>query len=221
MSFDVAALNAGFNADSDPLELIRKGLELAENPVLTTNFGPHEGVILHMCTQVKPDIPVVWMDSGYATAKTYHVAEELTQKLNLNLHVYNPQWSASRRNAVMDIHPQPGDESILDHPRYEEFKQQVKMEPFGRAMKEWAPDVWFTAIRAQQNEGRAEMEPASMELDGMLDGGVLRLAPVFHWTTKQMFEYLRDNQLPNVEWEEYFDPTKLRLDLECGLHVQK
>lgn len=213
---DLTQINTDFTADSDPQELIQWACDKNLKSILTTNFGPFEGVILHMVTQVKPDIDVIWMDSGYATPKTYHVAEELINKLNLNLHVYNPQMSAARRNAVMDIHPEPGDESILEHPRYEEFKEQVKMEPFGRAMREWAPEVWFTAIRADQNANRANLEPASMEMGGK----VLRLAPVFYWSTKQMYDYLQKHGLANVEWHEYFDPTKLRLDLECGLHVQ-
>lgn len=79
----------------DPLALIEWAMRQGKRPLCTTNFRPFEAVILHMVTRVKPDIPVVWMDSGYNTPATYRFADELVRRLDLNLVSYVPRLISS------------------------------------------------------------------------------------------------------------------------------
>lgn len=189
-----------------PLKLIEWACAQNDHAICTTNFGPFEAVILHMVTRVKPDISVVWMDSGYATPATYRFADEITGQLKLKLQVYLPQRTRAHREAVDGPTPTLGD------PRLEAFTREVKLEPFERAMREIAPKVWFTAVRAEQTAVRAAMQPVSVNQDGML-----KVAPVLHWSSRQMQEYLKRHGLPNNF--DYFDPTKIEGNRECGLHV--
>lgn len=189
-----------------PLKLVEWACAQDDHAICTTNFGLFEAVILHMVTRVKPDMPIVWMDSGYATPATYRFADEVTQQLGLQLSIYLPRRSRAHREAV------DGDTPKLDDPRHADFTREVKLEPFERAMREVAPKVWFTAVRAEQTAVRAAMEPVSVNGDGLL-----KVAPVLHWTSKQMQEYLQLNGLPNNF--DYFDPTKVEGNRECGLHV--
>ena len=178
----------------------------AKAPVLTTNFGPHEAAILHMVTQVKPDIPVVWIDSGYGTGATYRFARQLIDRLGLNIRIYHPEYSRAYRSAVMGGVPE------VDTPEHDEFTRQVKLEPFARAMASEAPDVWLTAIRKDQTAFRQELEVASETRDGYL-----RIAPLLNWTELDVEEYLVEHDLP-IE-EDYYDPTKILGNRECGLHT--
>ena len=68
-------------ATLSPQDIIASVLAGAKAPVLTTNFGPHEAAILHMVTRIKPDIPVIWIDSGYGTNATYRFARQLINQL--------------------------------------------------------------------------------------------------------------------------------------------
>ena len=172
---------------------------------MTTNFGPHAGVLLHMVSQIQPDMPVVWIDSGYATRHTYRLAERLIYDLGLNIQVYNPLISAARRNALMGI-------PDVDDPQHEEFTRQVKLEPFARAMADTAPDVWLTAVRRDQTAFRQTMNTVSQDRPG----GVIKVAPVLDWTETEMAAYLKKHNLPNEL--RYYDPTKVWGDRECGLH---
>ena len=63
MSSKLEQINRDFA--NNPQELIEWAFSQGERPICTTNFRPFEAVILHMVTQVRPDIPIVWMDSGY------------------------------------------------------------------------------------------------------------------------------------------------------------
>ena len=191
---------------NDPQALVDWAVSLGGKTITTTNFGPFEAVILHMATRAQPEMEIVWMDAGYATPATYKFADEVVDKLNLNLTVYHPLRSRAHREAI------DGETPTIDDPRHADFTKEVKLEPFERAMRETAPDVWLTAVRAEQTAVRAAMEPVSVNKDGMV-----KVAPVLHWSSKQMHEYCEAHGLPNNF--DYFDPTKVEGDRECGLHV--
>ncbi|RVU29507.1 MULTISPECIES: phosphoadenosine phosphosulfate reductase family protein [Neptunomonas] len=206
MSIDLTAANAAV-ADKSPQEIIAWAIAQAENPVVTTNFRPYESVILHMAVQAKPDIRVLWVDSGYNTSATYRFAEQVIQDLNLNVEVYIPRETAARRNVLMKGIPD------IDDPLHEEFTRQVKLEPFQRALAEIKPDVWLNAIRKDQTEFRQSLEIVSQSKDG-----ILKVAPLFNLTEADLDAYLAEHNLPNEH--DYFDPTKAVETRECGLHTQ-
>lgn len=191
----------------NPQALVEWAIAQGKRPICTTNFRPFEAVILHMVTQAQPDIPIVWMDSGYNTQATYAFADALIKRLNLNVVSFVPQRTRAHREAL------EGDFPGIDDPRHAAFTQEVKIEPFERALGEMRPDVWFTALRAEDTAERAKMQPVSLG-----DGDLLKVAPVLHWSAKQMHEYLVEHDLPNNF--DYFDPTKVEEKRECGLHLQ-
>ena len=201
---DLARINTelGRNAPA----LVDWALGLHQPAIVTTNFRPFEAVILHLVTQVKPDVPVVWMDNGYNTEATYRFVDEVTQRLKLNLHVYLPRRSRAHREAVEGATPG------LDDPRHKAFTEEVKLEPFTRALRETAPKVWFTALRATDTAVRAQMEPVSLNPDGLI-----KVAPLLHWSSKELHDYCKAHDLPNNF--DYVDPTKGEDNRECGLHL--
>src|SRR5512137_755918 len=78
--------------------------------LVSTNFRPYEAVVLHLCVQAKPDIPVLWVDHGYNRPATYRHAEQLRSLLQLNLKAYLPRVSAAHRDAVSGPVPALDDE---------------------------------------------------------------------------------------------------------------
>lgn len=204
MELDVASANAEL-AGKHPGEIVDWAVSQGGRTIVTTNFGPNSAVMLHLASRAQPDIPVVWIDSGYSTRKTYVFAERLIDDLDLNMHVYNPRISAARRNALMGI-------PDVDDPRHEEFTNQVKLEPFARAMNEIKPDIWLTAVRRDQTAFRADMEVVSQDDSD----GVIKVAPVLEWTAADMAAYRLKHGLPDET--SYYDPTKVLANRECGLH---
>lgn len=192
-----------------PLEIVRWAVAQANGrAVVSTNFRPYEAVILHLCVQVQPDMPVLWVDHGYNRPATYIHAEHLRQLLRLNLKAYLPRMSAAHRDAIHG--PIPGAE---EEERLKLFSALVKLEPFQRGMSELAPAVWITALRQVQNPDRAGLDIVSEDRNF----GTLKLSPLFYWTDAEMEAYLQHHGLPN-EWD-YFDPAKAQEKRECGLHT--
>ena len=204
MSMDLTHINAvlGRNAQG----LVDWAVGLNQRAIITTNFRPFEAVILHMVTRANPQVPVVWMDSGYNTGATYRFADEVTKLLGLRLHIYLPRRSRAHREAVAGSTP------ALDDPRHAAFTEEVKLEPFTRALRETQPEVWFTALRATDTAVRAQMEPVSVNPDGLI-----KVAPLLHWSSKDLYQYCELHGLPNNF--DYVDPTKGEDNRECGLHL--
>jgi phosphoadenosine phosphosulfate reductase len=193
----------------NPLEITRWAVGLAlGQTIVSTNFRPFEAVMLHLCVQAQPGIPVLWVDHGYNRPATYKHAEELKNLLKLNLRSYLPRMSAAHRDAIHGAVPGPEDEAAL-----KEFSAIMKLEPFQRGMRELAPKVWITALRKVQNPGRAGLDIVTEDANF----GTLKVSPVFHWTDQQMEQYLAQHKLPN-QWD-YFDPAKADDKRECGLHA--
>jgi phosphoadenosine phosphosulfate reductase len=191
------------------IEIVRWAVAQANGrAIVSTNFRPYEAVVLHLCVQAQPDIPVLWVDHGYNRPATYRHAEQLRQQLNLNLKPYLPRMTPAHRDAIYGKIPSTDDEQGL-----KQFSTLMKLEPFQRGMKELAPTVWITALRKVQNPNRAGLDIVSEDRNF----GSLKVSPVFYWSDADMENYLEQHDLPN-EWD-YFDPAKADEKRECGLHA--
>jgi len=185
-------------------EIIEFALSLGEKPVITTNFRPYEVAILNAVTEIKKDIKVIWCDTGYNTNQTYKHGEEIIKKLNLNIHLYTPKQTVAHRNVMLGV-------PSIEDPKHAIFTEQVKLEPFARAMQEHQPDVWFTNLRKGQTAFRNTINIVSQSKDGKL-----KVSPFYNWRDTALDTYLEEKGLPN-EFT-YFDPTKVESNRECGLH---
>jgi phosphoadenosine phosphosulfate reductase len=205
---EILKANAELRSKS-PLEIVHWAVARAKGrAIVSTNFRPYEAVILHLCTQVQPDMPVLWVDHGYNRPATYKHAEELKKLLKLDIKPYLPKISATHRDAIYGEIPTPEDEAAL-----QEFSKVMKIEPFQRGMKELAPTIWITALRKDQNPNRAALDIVSEDKNF----NTLKVCPIFYWGDAEMEAYLKQHNLPN-EWD-YFDPAKADDKRECGLHA--
>ena len=197
--------------DKPALDILKWAIAQANGrAIVSTNFRPYEAVILHLITQVQPDIPVLWVDHGYNRPATYKHAEQLKAQLKLNIKAYLPKLTAAHYDAVHGGMPEPTPEN---EERIKAFSTVMKLEPFQRGMKELAPTVWITALRKVQNPNRAGLDIVSPD-DNF---NSLKVSPLFHWSDAEMEAYLKQHSLPN-EWD-YFDPAKADDKRECGLHA--
>ena len=190
--------------NSSPKEIIEWAVQYSNEAIVTTNFRPYESAILYAVTNEKNDVKVIWCDTGYNTNETYKHAEELIERLALNVDLYVPRQTVAHRNVTLGI-------PSVDDPKHAFFTDQVKLEPFQRAIKEHQPKIWFTNLRKGQTAFRDNIDIVSVSKDG-----IVKVSPFYHWSDKELDEYLEMNKLPN-EFT-YFDPTKVDSNRECGLH---
>ena len=147
---------------------------------------------------------MIWCDTGYNTRNTYKHAEVLIEQLGLNIDLYVPKQTSAHRDVVLGI-------PNVDDEKHKLFTEQVKLEPFRRAMEFHAPKIWFTNLRKGQTTFRDSIDIVSQGKDG-----ILKVSPFYNWSDEQLDIYLEEYGIPN-EFK-YFDPTKVLENRECGLH---
>jgi len=194
--------------------------------MLSTSFGAQSAVSLHMVTLQWPEIPVVMVDTGYLFPETYRFADQLTERLKLNLKVYRPETSAAWFEARHGKLWEHGIEGI------EQYNKISKVEPMNRAIRELGIRGWITGLRRQQAKSRKELGVLGLQ------NGIVKIQPIIDWTDKMVFQYLTKHDLPyHPLWEKGYvsigdvhttrpltgDMTEeetrfFGLKRECGLH---
>ena len=152
---------------------------------MSTSFGIQSAVTLRLATRVLPEIPVIWIDTGYLPAETYRYADELTTRLKLNLRVYQSAISPARMEALQGRLWETGDAS--DYQRYDDIR---KVEPMRRALDEIQPTAWISGLRAQQTDFRKTLSRVAF------DGQRHKILPILHWTSRDVYRFMVDNDLP-------------------------
>lgn len=203
---DLSAINAEL-AGKSPDEIISWAASLEKRTIMTTTFGDHSAVILHMVSSIMRHINIIWVDTGYNSSATYRFADKLMNWLDLKVDIFSPLMTSARRNVLMKGIPEVGE------PLHEEFSRQVKFEPFERAFREIKPEVWITGVRREQTEHRKNLDIVTWTKEGYL-----KVAPILDWTEQDLDDYLEEHKLPNEP--DYYDPTKGQETRECGLHTK-
>ncbi|EAZ92366.1 phosphoadenosine phosphosulfate reductase [Crocosphaera chwakensis] len=162
-----------------------------EGLVMSTSFGIQAAVMLHLVTQVVPDIPVIWVDTGYLPAETYRFADELSERLKLNLKVYQSPLTPARMEALYGKLWNQHDLESLN--RYDLIR---KVEPMQRALKELQATAWLAGLRRQQTEHRKSLERVELQ------GEQYKVYPILTWNSRDIYHYLTAHDLP---YHPYFD----------------
>jgi phosphoadenosine phosphosulfate reductase len=206
----------------DPREVIVRTLVQAEIPCITSSFQAECVVLTHMLREVRPDIPVLFLDTFHHFPQTLAYRDELSERwgLNLiNLRAGTPSvglWQAESTEACCKRH---------------------KVEPLFSALEGY--DTWFTALRRDQSPSRANLKE---EEPFKLPSGksITRVAPIAGWTAKDVWAYAKQYEIPLLSLYELgytsigcepctelpFDPDNPRSGrwhgqkLECGIHIQ-
>ena len=209
-------------------ERVRWALErFQSHTMLSTSFGVQSAVLLHMVTQQWSDIPVVMVDTRYLFPETYRFADQLTERLKLNLKVYRAEVSAAWLEARHGKMWEHGVEGI------ERYNKINKVEPMQRAIRELDVQGWITGLRRQQAKSRKEVGVLQLQ------NGVTKIQPIIDWTDRDVFQYLKKHDLPyHPLWEQGYvsigdvhttrpltanmteEETRFfGLKRECGLHI--
>jgi phosphoadenosine phosphosulfate reductase len=152
--------------------------------VLTTSFGVQSAVMLHLVTMQIPEIPVIFVDTGYLFPSTYTFAASLTERLKLNLKTYTPLQTAAQQEA---IHGKLWEQGIDGIQRYNRIN---KVEPMNRAVQGLGAIAWLSGLRRSQSSSRGERNVVEAQ------NKVTKIYPIIDWSDRDIYQYLNENSLP-------------------------
>jgi phosphoadenosine phosphosulfate reductase len=186
-ALDLGALNAMFES-ADPIKSIQwAAAEFGPDQVMmSSSFGAESAVLLHMATQIIPNIRVVFVNTGYLFPETHGFMEKLRLQMNLNVWIYR-----THQDPIAYLHT-AGEENPAWRKDIDRCCGINKNEPFDRAMAELKPKAWLRGIRRHQNDERADMKP----LQWSRKHNCYAVSPLLNMDGKSIYYYMKQHNLP-------------------------
>ncbi|HUN83198.1 MAG TPA: phosphoadenylyl-sulfate reductase [Terracidiphilus sp.] len=209
-------------------EFLRKHLAAATHACVTSSFQAEDVVVLHMVRDFAPEIPVLFLETGYHFPETLAYRDRIAAEWKLNLVNVLPERTVAQQESEFGILYQTAPDRCCG---------LRKVEPLFRSLAPY--DTWVTGLRRQQSKSRANLQ---VEEAFTLPGGhtLAKLSPLAEWTTRDVWRYAEAHQIPLLPLYEKgytsigcapctslpFDPDDPRSGrwsgrkLECGIHIQ-
>ncbi len=144
---------------------------------VTCSFQAEDVVVLHLLRERVPDVPVLFLDTGYHFAETYEYRDRMTRVWSLNLVNVLPEKT---------IEQQESEFGILYREQPTKCCQLRKVEPLMKSLEPF--DIWFTGLRREQSPTRKNLKKVEQH---RLPSGktLLKVSPLADWTWAQVWEY--------------------------------
>jgi phosphoadenosine phosphosulfate reductase len=167
------------------MEFMRGLLEQAPGRAcLTCSFQAEDMVVLHMLRQIDPDVPVLFLDTGYHFPDLLRYRDRMVESWRINLvNVASPVPREQQERRLGPLYKT--DPAACCRLR--------KVEPLLRALEDYA--VWFTGLRREQSPTRAGL--AVVDNVTLPSGhGIWKVSPLAVWRWNEVWSYLRVNEIP-------------------------
>ncbi len=193
----------------------------------TCSFQAEDVIVLHLLRKRLPDIPVLFLETGYHFPETCEFRDQLTRDWRLNLINVIPKQTVADQESAF---------GILYRNEPTKCCQLRKVDPLLEALQSY--DTWFTGLRREQSITRRNVKKA--ELHHLPTGKALtKVSPLADWTWGQVWEYTAAHKLSYLpQYDQGYksigcqpctaipeDPNNPRSGrwggrkLECGIHT--
>ena len=166
-----------------PQEIIRWAVnEFSPKIAVSSSFQTQSMPLLHMVSQIKRDVPVFFIDTGYHFWETLMFREQLASEWDLNvIDLYrDPRWDVF---VLQNIRTLPIEDPNL-------CCYLHKVQPMQKALKD--VQAWISGIRRDQTSVRAQARILELQEDGLL-----KINPLLNWTKADVKRYAGENDLPS------------------------
>ena len=206
---------------------IREAFERGGPAALTCSFQAEDMVVLRLAQEVQPDIPVLFLETGYHFPETYEYRDRMTERYGLNLVNVMPQRTVPEQEAEF---------GILYQSQPDRCCKMRKVEPLFASLEDY--EIWFTGLRRVQSPTRANLQV--FDRFPLPTGKRLwKVSPLADWSDKEVWNYARELDIPLISLYEQgytsigcqtctalpVDPGNARSGrwagrkLECGIHI--
>lgn len=160
--------------------------------VMTSSFGADSMCTVHLATQVVPNIPIIFVNTGYLFPETLAFMEEMRTRFKLNVQEFH-----TRNDPVtwLTVNGEPDPRVRNNVPACCGANKNPVMD---RAMETLAPAAFLRGVRAGQTNERAAMKV----IEWMERYNAWAISPILRWNSRQVFDYMQKHNLPHHPlWE--------------------
>ncbi|MCD4738049.1 MAG: phosphoadenylyl-sulfate reductase [Anaerolineae bacterium] len=174
---------SGLHADEATPEdiLVWAWKTFAPRVVASSSFQTQSVPLLHMISRVCPEMPVIFIDTGFHFPETLEFRELLQAHLGLNIVIAQPELS--KNDFVLEY----GEELYRRDPDL--CCQINKVRPLQCALD--GMSAWVTGVRHDQTKNRSSLHDLETQISG-----VIKIHPLLRWDRAQVEEYRRHYDLP-------------------------
>jgi len=164
-------------------EIVRWGLaEFQQDVAVASSFGAEDVALIDIASHVRSDFRVFTLDTDFLFAETYELIDKIEQKYGLRVErvmsLYTPVEQAAKFGAKLwTIDPN-------------QCCSLRKVEPLKAKLA--GLSAWITGIRRDQAPTRANAR--KIEWDKTF--GLVKLNPLADWKWENVWEYIRDHDVP-------------------------
>jgi phosphoadenosine phosphosulfate reductase len=155
---------------------------------LASSFGAEDVVIIDMMWSIKgKKFKVFTLDTGRLNQETYDLIEQIKERYEIEIIFLFPN-----KDEVEAMLKENGPNLMYKSVENRKYCCQVrKVEPLGRALL--GLNCWITGLRREQSISRSDIK--KIEID-VTNNYILKLNPLADWTNEQVWEYIKDNEVP-------------------------
>lgn len=169
--------------DAEPLLKAVLLDEFKGRAALVSSFGADAALLLKMVADIKPDTPVLFLETGKHFQETLDYVAQLESELGLT--------------NIVRLYPDESKRQNID-PEGELWKTQVnrccwlrKVEPLNRALASGEYDAVITGRKPYQTAARQDID--NIEL---FDDGIFRINPFASWDKSHFLEQFEASHVP-------------------------
>jgi len=152
-----------------------------EKIALACSFGKDSVTVLSIARELKPDITVFWIKTGYAFKETEDFKDLLVKEWGLEMAEVIPRIS---KEELEEAH---GKELYKDDPK--RCCECLKVEPTRRFLSDL--DAWITGLRRDETEHRENLEMVER-----YEGMPVKINPIVKWTADDVWNYIKKYDVP-------------------------
>jgi phosphoadenosine phosphosulfate reductase len=152
----------------------------------SSSFSFEDQVISHDILSNQLPISIFTLDTGRLFAETYSVWNSTNERYKTHVKAYYPQHELLE-SFIVEKGPNSFYESVDNRKQCCHIR---KVEPLQRALA--GNKIWVTGLRAEHSNARHDLP--QVEWDEI--NQVIKYHPILHWTTEQVSEYIRTNNIP-------------------------
>jgi phosphoadenosine phosphosulfate reductase len=171
---DIAHFDARLSRFSTA-EILRWAWETFEPKIVTSSSFQTQSVpLLHIISRVCPQMPVIFIDTGFHFLETLAFRDELQARYGLNIVVVHPAVSKSQLLAKYGEGLYRRDPDLCCYIN--------KVEPMRWALK--GMKAWISGVRRDQTTHREALRVLEPQPDGLL-----KIHPLLNWTKQQVWTW--------------------------------
>ncbi len=155
---------------------------------LACSFQAEESVLIDMMHHLQgSNFRVFTLDTGRLNQETYECMDAIRDRYGIQIEVFFPDTTR--------VESMVRDHGLNLFYKSVEFRKMCcgirKIEPLKRALKDL--DAWITGLRREQSITRTAVDKVEIDED---HGGIVKVNPLADWSEKQVWDYIRENQVP-------------------------